>query len=75
MFALSRAAIRCIFRMAALIAVHQSLQSILTEDSISCATTDEAIATFSDFWMTAMLPEFVLAENKIAIRDLAPAAD
>jgi AcrR family transcriptional regulator len=48
--------------LAALIAVHQGLQSVLTEDGMSCASTDDAIATYSDFWMTAMLPGFTLTE-------------
>ena len=48
--------------LAALIAVHQGLQSILNQDGIPCVSTDDVIATYSDFWMTAMLPEFVLSE-------------
>jgi AcrR family transcriptional regulator len=48
--------------LAALIAAHQGLQSVLTVDGSSCATTDDAIAVYSAFWMTAMLPDFVLSE-------------
>ena len=62
--------------LAALIAVHQCLQSVLTEDGISCASTDDAIAIYSNFWMTAMLPEFVLPEgNHVAVHTISPAAD
>jgi AcrR family transcriptional regulator len=62
--------------LAALIAAHQGLQSVLTEDGISCVSTDDAIATYSDFWMTAMLPGFVLSEGKhVATRTISPAAD
>lgn len=62
--------------LAALIAVHQGLQSVLTEDGMPCASTDDAIAAYSDFWMTAMLPEFVLPEGKHnAARTISPAAD
>jgi AcrR family transcriptional regulator len=62
--------------LAALIAAHQGLQSVLTEDGISCATTDDAIATYSAFWMTAMLPEFVLSDGEgAAIHTISPAAD
>jgi hypothetical protein len=62
--------------LAALIAVHQGLQSVLSEGGISCATTDEAVATYSAFWMTAMLPEPVLSEgDPAAARTIAPAAD
>jgi hypothetical protein len=59
-----------------LIAAHQGLQSVLTEDGISCATTDDAIATYSAFWMTAMLPEFVLSDGEgAAIHTISPATD
>jgi AcrR family transcriptional regulator len=62
--------------LAALIAAHQGLQSVLTEDGISCATTDDAIATYSAFWMTAMLPEFVLSDGEgAAIHTISPATD
>ncbi len=62
--------------LASLIAVHQGLQSILNEDGIACVSTDDAIATYSDFWMKAMLPEFMLSEGKHAITSMvSPAAD
>jgi AcrR family transcriptional regulator len=62
--------------LAALIAAHQGLQSVLTDDGISCASTDDAIATYSDFWMTAMLPESVLSEGEhAATRTISPAAN
>jgi AcrR family transcriptional regulator len=43
--------------LAALVAAHQGLQSVLTEDESPAANTDDAIATYTSFWMTAMLPE------------------
>jgi AcrR family transcriptional regulator len=43
--------------LAALVAAHQGLQSVLTEDEGPVANTDDAIATYTTFWMTAMLPE------------------
>ena len=43
--------------LAALVAAHQGLQSVLTEDEGPAANTDDAIATYTSFWMTAMLPE------------------
>jgi AcrR family transcriptional regulator len=49
--------------LAALIAAHQGLQSVLAEDSGPCANTDDAIAAYSDFWTKAMLPEASLSEN------------
>src|SRR5580704_5270108 len=62
--------------LVALIAAHQGLRSVLTDDGTSCATTDDAIATYSDFWMKAMLPEPVLSEgDPAAARTIAPAAD
>jgi hypothetical protein len=52
------------------------LQSVLTEDGIPCATTDDAIATYSAFWMTAMLPELLLAEGQHAATcTISPAAN
>jgi AcrR family transcriptional regulator len=62
--------------LAALIAVHQGLQSIVNEDGLPCVSTDDAIAIYSDFWMTAMLPEFVLSESEHATTcTVLPAAD
>jgi AcrR family transcriptional regulator len=62
--------------LVALIAAHQGLQSVLTEDGIPCATTDDAIATYSAFWMTAMLPELLLAEGQHAATcTISPAAN
>jgi len=43
--------------LAALVAAHQGLQSVLTEDEGPAANTDDAIVTYTSFWMTAMLPE------------------
>jgi AcrR family transcriptional regulator len=50
--------------LAALIAAHQGLQSVLTEDSGACASTDDAIATYSDFWTKTMLPDSSLSESR-----------
>ena len=44
--------------LAALIAAHQGLRSVLTEGGASSASTDDLIATYSDFWTTVILPEF-----------------
>ncbi len=43
--------------LAALVAAHQGLQSVLTGDDSPPANTEDAIATYTSFWMTAMLPE------------------
>jgi AcrR family transcriptional regulator len=43
--------------LAALVAAHQGLRSVLTEDEGPAANTDDAIVTYTRFWMTAMLPE------------------
>jgi len=62
--------------LAASVAAHQGLQSILTEGGIARATTDDAIATYSAFWMTAMLPERVLSESvQAATCTISPAAN
>jgi AcrR family transcriptional regulator len=62
--------------LAALIAVHQGLQSVLTEGDISCGTTDDAIAAYSAFWLTAMLPECALLEpEQTVVRPISPAAN
>lgn len=43
--------------LAALVAAHQGLHSVLSEDEGAAVNTDDAIATYTTFWMTAMLPE------------------
>jgi len=43
--------------LAALVAAHQGLQSVLTGDDSPPANTEDAIAIYTSFWMTAMLPE------------------
>jgi AcrR family transcriptional regulator len=61
---------------AALVATHQGLQFVLTGNQARTANVDEAIATYTSFWMTAMLPEFVLPENTSpALASISPAAD
>jgi len=52
--------------LVALIAAHQGLQSVLTDDGTSCATTDDAVATYSNFWMTVMLNESVSSGGDFA---------
>lgn len=47
--------------LAASVAAHQGLQQVLTSKDTPCATTDEAIAAYTDFWMKALVPEPVLA--------------
>jgi AcrR family transcriptional regulator len=49
--------------LAALVAAHQGLQSVLTEDDGPSVNTDDAIATYTSFWMTAMLPEPALGTS------------
>jgi AcrR family transcriptional regulator len=61
--------------LVALIAAHQGLQSVLTDDGTSCATTDDAIATYSNFWMTVMLPESVLSEDDLSAHTISPLAN
>src|SRR5580700_3181727 len=61
--------------LAALIAAHQALQSVLTEDGISCATTDDAIATYSAFWMAAILPEPMLSAGEHATSTISSASN
>jgi AcrR family transcriptional regulator len=43
--------------LAALVAAHQGLQSVFTGDDSPPANTEDAIAIYTSFWMTAMLPE------------------
>ncbi len=52
--------------LAALVVAHQGLQSILTPDEGPTANTDDAIATYTRFWMTAMLPESGFSEGELA---------
>jgi AcrR family transcriptional regulator len=52
--------------LAALIAAHQGLQSVLTEGGFSRTSTDDVIAAYSGFWTTVMLPDFALPEGKHA---------
>ncbi|HWY58752.1 MAG TPA: TetR/AcrR family transcriptional regulator [Terriglobales bacterium] len=62
--------------LAALVAAHQGLQSLLIGDQGSTANMDDAIATYTSFWMTAMLPEFALSEGeRSVIQTISPAAD
>lgn len=61
---------------AALVATHQGLQFVLTGDETRTTNVDDAIATYTSFWMTAMLPEFVFVESlPQALPSISPAAD
>jgi len=61
---------------AALVATHQGLQFVLTGDQTRTANVDDAIATYTSFWMTAMLPDFDLPERAgIALPLTSPAND
>jgi AcrR family transcriptional regulator len=43
--------------LAASVAAHQNLQSMLSENETVHANTDEAIAAYTDFWMKALVPD------------------
>ena len=43
--------------LAASVAAHQGLQSVLADEDSSCPSTDDAIMTYTEFWMKALLPE------------------
>jgi AcrR family transcriptional regulator len=45
--------------LAASVAAHENLQSMLTEEDSLHTNTDEAIAVYTDFWMKALVPETV----------------
>jgi AcrR family transcriptional regulator len=61
---------------AALVATHQGLQFVLTGDEARTATVDDAIATYTSFWMTAMLPDLDLSERASEVLPLtSPAND
>ena len=62
--------------LAALVAAHQGLQSVLSENESPTTSMDDAIATYTRFWMTAMLPESVSSEGEhAAARKISPAAN
>ena len=46
--------------LAASVAAHQGLQSVLTDAAGLCTSTDDAIMTYTEFWTKALLPEDVL---------------
>jgi AcrR family transcriptional regulator len=56
--------------LAASIAAHQGLQSVLADEGSSCPSTDDAIMTYAEFWTKALLPEPVLRITQI--RELLP---
>ena len=46
--------------LAASVAAHENLQSMLSGDNSICTNTDEAISAYTDFWMKALVPETAL---------------
>jgi len=52
--------------LAASVAAHENLQSILSEDASICTSTDEAIAAYTDFWMKALVPEVAIPRLEIS---------
>jgi len=46
--------------LAASVAAHQGLQSVLTDGTSSCPSTDDAIMTYAEFWTKALLPDNAL---------------
>jgi AcrR family transcriptional regulator len=46
--------------LAALIAAHQGLQSVLMDGTSLCVGVDDAIMTYTEFWTKALLPEHAL---------------
>ena len=62
--------------LVALVAAHQGLQSVLAGDEDPTVNVDDAIATYTRFWMTAMVPESVLSESvQAATCTISPAAN
>jgi len=53
--------------LAASVAAHQGLQQVLTSADIPYASTDDAIAAYSDFWMKALVPEPVLSITPLVV--------
>jgi AcrR family transcriptional regulator len=43
--------------LAASVAAHQGLQHVVTNDNMPYASTEEAIAAYSSFWMKALVPD------------------
>jgi len=52
--------------LTALVEAHPRLQSVLTGDEGPTESMDEAIATYTSLWMTAMLFNLVLSEGEHA---------
>ncbi|MGA8622096.1 MAG: TetR/AcrR family transcriptional regulator [Candidatus Sulfotelmatobacter sp.] len=46
----------------ALVAAHRGFQSVLSRDQSPTTNTDDVIASYTSFWVTAMLSEFVSPE-------------
>jgi AcrR family transcriptional regulator len=46
--------------LAASVAAHQGLQSVLMDGTSLCVSVDDAIMTYTEFWTKALLPEHVL---------------
>jgi len=47
--------------LAASVAAHQNLQQVLTSEAEPYASTDDAIAAYTEFWMKALVPEPALS--------------
>jgi AcrR family transcriptional regulator len=43
--------------LAASVAAHENLKSILSTDEILCASTDDAVAAYTEFWTKALVPD------------------
>jgi AcrR family transcriptional regulator len=43
--------------LAASVAAHENLKSMLSTDEVLCASTDDAIATYTEFWTKALVPD------------------
>jgi AcrR family transcriptional regulator len=43
--------------LAASVAAHHNLRSVLSEDEALCASTDDAIAAYTKFWTKALVPD------------------
>src|SRR5271170_2275258 len=49
--------------LAASVAAHQGLQHVVTNDNMPYASTEEAIAAYSSFWMKALVPDSTITST------------
>lgn len=49
--------------LAASVAAHQGLQHVVTNDNMPYASTEEAIAAYSSFWMKALVPDSTITNT------------